>query len=191
MTIRRGYEVAGYWTSAGGAASRRTEWLAIAMGESGTGGGSADCDDAAVSSAGAIGLWQIMPFNAAPWGFTPNDLYDPFVNARIAVGMSGDGQNCAAWDSAYANIQASGRYSFLAWPEAGSADRANLPIAAAALGSAPPTDPTTPATVISDVLLFRDVGFLDSLTRDSMPWLARREAANAVAVGRLFRRLVV
>lgn len=119
-------QVADYWVGAGGPRNRAVEWVAIAIGESGF-------DDQVVSSAGAIGLWQIMPFNAAPWGFTVNELYQPGVNAVIAVKMSGGGANCAAWDSAYRNINASGRYSFLGWPEVGSADYNNLPIAQAEL----------------------------------------------------------
>jgi hypothetical protein len=119
-------EVADYWIGAGGPKARAVEWVAIAIGES-------SLDDHVVSPAGAIGLWQIMPFNAAPHGFTVNELYQPGVNAKVAVEMSGGGTNCAAWDSAYRNIYASGRYAFLAWPEAGSADYNNLPIAQAEL----------------------------------------------------------
>lgn len=121
--------VADYWVGAGGPVNRRVEWVAIAMGES-------SLDPNAVSSAGAIGLWQIMPFNAPPYGFSPGQLYDPHVNAIVAVRMSGGGTNCAAWDSAYRDINASGRYSFLGWPEAGSADFHNIAIAAAELGGA-------------------------------------------------------
>lgn len=75
-----------------------------------------------------------MPFNAGPHGYTVADLYNPLDNAKIAVAMSGHGVNCAAWDSAYRNINASGRYSFLAWPEQGSADFANLAVVSAQLG---------------------------------------------------------
>lgn len=127
MTVLTAPQVAGYWEGAGGPKSRIVEWVAISLGES-------SYDTSAVSSAGAIGLWQIMPFNAAPYGYTPNDLYDPGVNASIAVQMSGHGVNCAAWDSCYTDIEASGRYSFLAWPQPGSADYANLTVVAAELG---------------------------------------------------------
>lgn len=127
MTQLTALQVADYWVGAGGPRSRAVEWVAIAMGES-------SLDDSVVSSAGAIGVWQIMPFNAPPYGFSPNDLYDPAVNAHVAFAMSGGGVNCAAWDSCYANIYSSGRYPFLSWPEQGSADYNNLPVAAAEIG---------------------------------------------------------
>lgn len=126
MTVHTAAQVAGYWTGAGGPKTRAVEWVAVSIGES-------SLDDAAVSPVGAIGLWQIMPFNAATYGYAVADLYNPAVNAAVAVAMSGGGVNCAAWDSCYADIQASGRYTFLAWPEQGSADYANLAVAAAEL----------------------------------------------------------
>lgn len=127
MTKRSAREVAAAWTGAGGPASRAAEWVAIGMGES-------SLDDSAVSPDGAIGLWQIMPFNAGPNGFTVADMYDLDKNARVAVLMSGNGVNCAAWDSCYADIGKSGRYSYLGYPEKGSADYNNLAVAAVALG---------------------------------------------------------
>lgn len=129
MTVLPAAVVADYWVGAGGPVSRRVEWVAIAIGES-------SLDTSALSSAGAIGLWQIMPFNAPPFGFSPAQLYDPHINAVVAVRMSGGGTNCAAWDSAYRDISVSGRYAFLGWPETDSADWHNLAIAAAELGGA-------------------------------------------------------
>lgn len=120
--------VATLWTMAGGPSSRAVEWVAISMGESSR-------DDQAVSSAGAIGLFQIMPFNAGIGGGSVQDLYNPLYNTRVAVLMSGGGANCAAWDSCYADIHRSGRYSYLAYPEHGSADYNNIPIAAAMIGA--------------------------------------------------------
>lgn len=127
MTVLSAVQVADYWVSAGGPKDRAVEWVAIAIGES-------DFDDQVVSPAGAIGVWQIMPFNAPTYGYSPADLYNPAVNARVTVLMSGGGTNCAAWDSAYRDIYASGRYTFLAWPEVGSADYDHLATAAALLG---------------------------------------------------------
>lgn len=142
MTVLSAVQVADYWVGAGGPKNRAVEWVAIAIGES-------SLDDAAVSPVGAIGLYQVMPFNAAPNGVSVGDLYDPEINSRVAVQMSGGGTNCAAWDSCYANIYASGRYSFLAWPEVGSADYNNLATAAAEIGGtvlSPTGDPGQPGT---------------------------------------------
>ncbi len=127
MTLLTARQVAGYWEGAGGPANRAVEWVAIALGESGL------VTDA-LSPAGARGIWQIMPFNAPPYGYSTSDLDNPHVNAVIAVAMSGGGTNCAAWDSCYLDIRRSGRYRFLGWPEQGSADYNNLPAAAAELG---------------------------------------------------------
>lgn len=127
MTQLSAVEVADYWIAAGGPKSRAVEWVAISLGES-------SYETAVVSSAGAIGLWQIMPFNAAPNGVTVAQLYEPEANAHVAVQMSGHGANCAAWDSCYADIEASGRLSFLGWPQVGSADYNNLGPVSVALG---------------------------------------------------------
>ncbi len=140
MALLTAVQVADAWVTAGGPKHRATEWVAIAMGES-----SLRTD--ARSSADARGLWQIMPFNFAPNGVDINHWQDPVANALVAVRMSGRGTNCAAWDSCYRDIEASGRYTFLAWPEQGSADFNNLAIAGAALGthaiggSVPPPEP--------------------------------------------------
>jgi Transglycosylase SLT domain len=99
--------------------------------------GESDFITDAVSSAGAIGLWQIMPFHAAAFGISVDSLYDPRTNAMVTVSLSGNGTNCAAWDSCYRDIYATGRYSFLGYPEVGSADYNNIPIVARMLGQSP------------------------------------------------------
>lgn len=127
MTVHSASDVAAIWTRAAGSSERAVEWTAIATGESSR-------DDQIVSPAGAIGLWQIMPFNAHWGGGSVSDLYDPDYNARVAVLMSGNGANCAAWDSCYLDIYRSGRYSYLGYPEQGSADYNLIPVIAALIG---------------------------------------------------------
>jgi hypothetical protein len=133
-------QTANAWIAAGGPRSRAVEFVAIAMGES-------SLNPDAVSPAGAQGTWQIMPFWWAQLGLPADRWNDPVINARAAVAISGHGTNCAAWDSAYANIYASGRYSFLGWPEHGSADYGHLQYVATVLGhdrlggAVPPSSP--------------------------------------------------
>lgn len=113
MTTWSRQAVAGFLAREGMPASRINEFVAIAVCES-------SLDDHALSPADARGLWQIEPFWAGSLGVSVAALYDPLVNARGAVFISGHGANCAAWDTAYRDIQASGRYSFLHYPETGS-----------------------------------------------------------------------
>lgn len=131
-------EIAGAWQSAGATQigiDRRIEFAAICLAES---GGNTD----AVSPAGALGLWQVMPFNFAPLGLDVNQWRDPFVNARAALLLSNQGQNCAAWDSCYNDIAASGRFGFLNWPQPQSSAFGFLSQVSLALGR--PGAPTQP-----------------------------------------------
>ena len=117
LSVRQVYDL---WVYVGGPTTRGVEFVAIAIAES-------SLDTGATSVTDARGLWQEEPFWAGVYGYTPADLYNPQVNALIATKISGGGQNCAAWDTAYADINASGRYSFLGFPEHGSAASNNLP----------------------------------------------------------------
>lgn len=179
MTTLTALQVADYWIKAGGPKRRAVEWVAIALGESGY-------RTDVVSSAGAIGLWQIMPFNAAPHGTTPQGLYDPLINARVAVEMSGGGTNCAAWDSCYADIQASGRLSYLAWPQPGSADYANLTVVSAELGHdklggavPPPGTFPTPELVRASASIDRQLQALQAALVPQLVWI--RQASDSIA----------
>lgn len=120
-------QIAGWWEREGGPPTRTVEFVAIALAES---SGYTD----AVSVTDAIGLWQEEPPHAGEYGYPVSALYDPQVNAFIAVRLSGYGTNCAAWDTAYANIYASGRYGFLGYPERGSAAWNNLATVGNVLG---------------------------------------------------------
>ena len=180
MTVLSAADVAGYWLGAGGPKSRIVEWVAIALGESGY-------DTEARSPVGALGLWQIMPFNAPPYGYTAGQLTDPAVNARITVQMSGGGTNCAAWDSAYRNIGASGRYTFLAWPEEGSADWNNLATAAAQLGSHVVIPTAASQTPGLDATLAGTIAKLQQQGGQLLPAQSLRVKAAAARLARMYR----
>lgn len=179
MTVLTARQVAGWWQAEGGPPSRDVEWTAIALGESGY-------DTAAVSPAGAIGLWQIMPFHAAEYGFQVSGLSDPQVNAYIAVRLSGYGVNCAAWDSAYRDIQHSGRYASLAWPEPGSADYANLPVVAAELGKDKTQPPATPMPASPGQNAGPALKVISEVEGRVLPALARTLAWERIQVDRMF-----
>ena len=134
MTVLTIPQCAGAWLGANGPRSRMVEFVAISMAES-------SLNDEAVSPAGAEGLWQVMPFWFPDLGLPADQWADPHVNAEAAVAISGHGSNCAAWDTCYRNILVSGRYTFLAFPESGSAAYNNIPQVAAVLGVNPPVPP--------------------------------------------------
>lgn len=181
MTTLSALEVADYWTGAGGPKSRVVEWVAISYGES-------SFDDEVVSDAGAIGLWQIMPENAAPNGVTVADLYNPAANAHVAVQMSGHGANCAAWDSCYTDIEASGRLSFLGWPQPGSADYHNLGLVSVMLGhdkigGAAPPPGSFPTTAVDQATMK-----VNTLITRLYPALDKLLIADRVAFYHMYRR---
>ncbi len=119
MTVLTIAQTEAIWVFAGGAESRKVMMTAVAISES-------SLNSTIVSPAGAIGLWQIMPFWAGHFGWPVSNLYQTYYNARAAVSISGNGTNVAAWDSCYADIYSSGRLSYLSWPQAGSAAARNL-----------------------------------------------------------------
>ena len=101
------------WKFAGGNASREDVMAAISLAES---SGEAEV----VSPAGAIGLWQVMPFWAPHFGWPVSYLYQPYYNARAAVGISGGGYHLGAWDTCYNPPSAAANRLDLSWPETGS-----------------------------------------------------------------------
>jgi hypothetical protein len=141
-----------------------------------------------VSPAGAIGLWQIMPFWAGHFGFSVDRLYDPVINAILTARISGYGTNCAAWDSAYANIYRSGRYSFLGFPEQGSADYNNLPAAANELGTNPPYTVTTSVPPVGSSDYGRALAHSNYMTSQWLPHQRMLMQRNIQITNRMFRR---
>lgn len=173
-------QAARYWEGAGGPASRTVEWVAIGIGES-------SLETGAVSPAGAIGWLQIMPFNATAYGFAPNDMKQPDLCAWVALQMSGQGTNCAAWDSAYRNIYATGRYRFLGWPEQGSADYTNMAYVAAELGGRYLRGMTGPAAPGIDTSLNAAVNRLQQAGGHSIPQTTALARRGITVIGRMYR----
>lgn len=160
---------------------RCVEFVAIAECES-----SLNTD--AVSPAGALGLWQIMPFNFAPLGLSVGDWRNPDINARAATLLSGHGSNCAAWDTCYRDIQATGRYTFLNWPEAGSCAYNNLLHVAVVTGTSGLHFAGAPPMPGVDGTLDHTVSVMQTLAHRTMPANGRQLRAVTAAVGRLYTR---
>jgi sugar/nucleoside kinase (ribokinase family) len=98
---------------AGFPASRRPVMAAISLAES-------SGDSTIVSPAGAIGLWQIMPFWAATFHQPVSDLYVALINCDDARRISGNGYNLGAWDTCYNPPSSAAVRRDLHWPETGS-----------------------------------------------------------------------
>jgi hypothetical protein len=128
MSILSAYQIVSAWVDNGGPKNRALAWAAVSLSES-------SWDTEAISPTEARGLYQIEPYSW-PDGAGPfTDWIQPDANTKAAIILSGGGVNFAPWDTAYANIEASGRYSFLAWPENGSAAANNMPVVQGDLGT--------------------------------------------------------
>lgn len=127
LTIR---QIAWVWQAAGGNTLAEVPAVAVCLAES-------SGRRKAISPAGARGLWQIMPFNFSWTGLTWHTWMDPVDNARAAVKMSGNGDNWAAWDSAYSDIAKTGRYHILRHLQRGSAAYKHLAQVELVLGGHP------------------------------------------------------
>lgn len=161
--------------------ARCNEFVAIGICES-----SLETD--AISPAGALGLWQIMPFNFGPLGLAVSDWRNPDTNARAAVLLSGHGANCAAWDTCYADIQASGRFSFLNWPQAGSCAAGHLGAVSVVTGTSSQGGASPPPFPGVDGSLTQTVATMQAMSNRVMPDNGRRLAQLAATVDRLYTR---
>lgn len=128
MTVLGAHEMVQAWISAGGPLRYTVPWISVSRAES-------SWDTEAVSPTDARGLYQLEPYSWPPGAGPIANWTDPVANSQAAVILSGGGVNFAPWDTAYANIGRSGRYTFLAFPEIGSAAADNMPIVTAMLGS--------------------------------------------------------
>lgn len=128
MPVLDAHTMAANWIGNGGPKNRTVAWLAVSLAES-------SWNTDAVSPTDARGLYQLEPYSW-PAGAGPLSGWDqPGPNSLAAIILSGGGMNFAPWDTAYANINASGRYSYLSWPENGSAASNGMPYVTALLGN--------------------------------------------------------
>lgn len=140
LSIRQLYQL---WIEAGGNPKYAVPAISVAEAES---SGNVD----AHSPSDDWGVWQINGSNFARFGVNSRTVLDPLTNARIAVSMSGGGQNWAAWCTAWANPARNCGHGFLANPQPGSAAYPHMAQVASQLGTVPPTGgtPTAPAAKV-------------------------------------------
>lgn len=123
-------EIAGIWQQAGGAHPATVFAVAICLAESGG-------DDHVISPSADYGLWQINRANFGAYGLNDGNWWRPFVNAGVAIKMSGNGRNWAPWCTAWRSINDCG-HGFIAGPQHGSAAYSHVATVAAVLGVTPP-----------------------------------------------------
>lgn len=167
MTILTGHQVVGYWIQAGGPSKSAAMWASISFSES-------SWDTVVASYTDAVGLYQLEPYSW-PAGAGPySEVRNPYNNSLAAVILSGGGVNFAPWDTAYANIGRSGRYSFLSWPESGSAAMVNLAAVLGQLGSTAYGGYTAPAEPGLTDTLPAALQFYQEATTAVLPRLTRQ-----------------
>lgn len=113
MTIYTWGQMWGLWDSVGGARNRGAMMASIAEAES-------SGNSLAISPAGALGLWQIMPFWASEWGWRVESLLIGVASARGALRISGNGYHVGAWDTCYNPVSSAADRRDLSEPMVGS-----------------------------------------------------------------------
>ncbi len=181
MTVLSASSMAAHWTGNGGPRNRTVAWLSVALAESGW-------DTEAISPADALGLYQILRSNFAGLGLPASGWDVPDINSRAAVLLSGGGMNFAPWDTAYANINASGRFSFLGWPQPGSAAANNMPHVASLLGGGFGGGGTAPAAPGVTGTLADAIGWYNRTTHATIPVMIKRTGQLQTVAGRLYTR---
>lgn len=179
MTFLTAREVAQHLVDNGCPSNSVVAWCAVSYGES-------DFDTRAESPVGARGIFQFMegswPIQCGPY----DNAWDPDISSFAAMILSGQGRNFAPWDSAYLDIYLSGRLSFLAWPEAGSADWELLPKIAAMLGTGYHAQIVPLATPSVGGALPGALSWYATTTNTVLPSLRRRVHGYAVNANRTY-----
>lgn len=181
MTVWTPTGAFGLLVLAGMPRGRCTLFVAIAECES-------SLDDQAVSPTGAIGLWQVEPYTATSLGFQPREMYNPDVNALAAVRLSGNGANVAAWDTCYADINRTGRYAVLSWPEPGSCAANHLAGVSVSVGTANSGGAAAPPPAGVTGTIPHTVAVLGTLTHHAMPGYGRGVRAWSGVAARTYTR---
>lgn len=107
--------IAEVWIGAGGTAEGAIlQWVVcVALAESGG-------DAGAISPSHDYGLWQINQIHFGDGIINSSNWSNPTVNAREAIRLSNNGQNWAAWCTAWANPAGNCGHGYLHTPQPGS-----------------------------------------------------------------------
>jgi len=137
-------QISSVWLRNGGSRAAVVSAVSVAKAES---NGWAE----AVSPSADYGLWQINIINLRPRGISIAQAFDPDVSAQLAIELSGNGTNWAAWCTAWEQPRGNCGHGYLPVPQPGSPAGSHLAGVAATLGEFPPSpvDPT-PATSNAD-----------------------------------------
>lgn len=97
----------------GGARAHQLVAAAVSLAESGG-------NDHARSPSADSGLWQINDIHLSTYGVTVAQLMNPDVNARVAISISGNGSNWAAWCTCWVDPGPNCGHGYLPAPQPGS-----------------------------------------------------------------------
>jgi hypothetical protein len=179
MTVLTASQVYDWYKSEGGPDNRSVAWLSVALAES-------SWNTGARSPTGAVGLYQFEPYSWPANLGSFSLATDPGYNTLAMLDLSGGGANFAPWDTAYANIYASGRYAFLNWPEQGSAAWNNMGWVAAQLTGVPFHNPSPPGQPGLDGTLPGAIGWYRQVSGAVTPALAARLHRTMAVTARLY-----
>jgi hypothetical protein len=181
MTQLTARQVWGYYEMVNMPANRAVAWVSVAYGESGF-------NTEATSYVDARGLYQFMRYSwPGNLGSFDQNAYDPYWNTLAMRELSGDGMNFAPWDSCYANINRSGRYSFLSWPQVGSSVYNSMWLVAGLMGAKPPhglSPPSQPGVTGTLPAALQRYG---ELTHTIIPQATKRQKLLAATIARMYR----
>lgn len=108
-------QIAEVWIGAGGTSEGAIlQWaVCVALAESGG-------ETGVISPSADYGLWQINRIHFGDGIINAGNWSDPTTNAREAISLSGNGQNWAAWCTAWANPAGNCGHGYLHTPQPGS-----------------------------------------------------------------------
>lgn len=179
MTVHTARQIAQSLVNNGCPSSKVVAWCAVSYGES-------EFNDRAESPVGARGVFQFMPgswpIECGPY----SNAWNADISCLAAMILSGGGNNFGPWDSAYNDIELSGRLAFLAWPQPDSADWRLMPLIASMLGPGYHAQIVPISTPSVGGTLPGALGWYATTTNTVLPRLRRSTHGYAVNANRTY-----